>query len=325
MSLVSTLAKVAIGVAVAKGVSSMMKGSSGTAAGAGLPSGTGLEDMMGNILSGAGTGSTQTGSTPTGQTSRGPAGGLGGLLEDLAGGSLSSGPSSGGGGFDDLLNSLGAGTTTRQAGAAPAPGGGLEDILGGLLGGGAAAGAGGGLGELLGGLLGGAPSGAAPAQAERVTQHPANPITPNRRPGFGQALNRSIGQHGRADADEPPPTPAQNAAAGILLLAMVQAAKSDGRIDAAEKRMLLGKLEDASPQERAFVEKAMDAPVDVGALVRAVPRGMGPQVYAMSLVGIDLDSQAEAKYLDALARGLGLDQPAVNAIHARMGEPPLYA
>lgn len=318
MSLVSTLAKVAIGVAVAKGVSSMMKGNSGTAAGAGLPSGTGLEDMMGNILSGAG-----TGSTPTGQTTRGPAGGLGGLLEDLAGGQ-SSASGSGGGGFDDLLNSLGAGTTTRQAGAAPAPGGGLEDILGGLLGGGAAAGASaGGLGELLGGLLGGAPT--APAQAERVTQHPANQITPNRRPGFGQALNRAIGQQGRADADEPPPTPAQNAAAGILLLAMVQAAKSDGRIDAAEKRILLGKLEEASPQERAFVERAMDAPVDVGALVQAVPRGMGPQVYAMSLVAIDLDSQTEAKYLDALARGLGLDPSAVNAIHARMGEPPLYA
>jgi len=69
MSLMGTLAKVAIGVAVAKGVGGMMKGAAGQAqprtgnagngglfGGAHSPSGgqsrTGLEDMMGDLLGG---------------------------------------------------------------------------------------------------------------------------------------------------------------------------------------------------------------------------------------------------------------------------------
>ena len=124
MSLVKTLAKVAVGVAIAKGLQSVT--SRGASAGGhvsddglfrgrnspGAQTGTGntgLEGMMDSILGGKG------------KTSGG-AGGLGGLLEQMAG----------------------KRTTTRRH----APGGtGLDSILGGLA-------TGGGLGGLLGGLAG---------------------------------------------------------------------------------------------------------------------------------------------------------------------------
>jgi hypothetical protein len=62
--------------------------------------------------------------------------------------------SSGGGGIGDVLGGLlGSGGTSGGAGGS---GGGLGDLLGGLLGGGGSSGgSGGGLGDLLGGLLGG--------------------------------------------------------------------------------------------------------------------------------------------------------------------------
>jgi uncharacterized membrane protein YebE (DUF533 family) len=45
----------------------------------------------------------------------------------------------------------------------------------------------------------------------------------------------------------------------------------------------------------------------------------------VSLMAIDLDSQAEAQYLNDLAKALGMGPQDVNAIHAQVGAPALYA
>jgi len=111
----------------------------------------------------------------------------------------------------------------------------------------------------------------------------------------------------------------------LMLKAMIQAAKCDGKLDDAEKKKLLGNLGDATQQEMAFVQQELNAPVDVDGLVRMVPNGLGPQVYMMSVMAIDLDNRAEAQYLHALAQGLGLNQQVVNQIHSRMGVPALYS
>jgi uncharacterized membrane protein YebE (DUF533 family) len=56
-----------------------------------------------------------------------------------------------------------------------------------------------------------------------------------------------------------------------------------------------------------------------------VPRGMEPQIYAMSVIAINLDTHAEAKYLHQLAHRLGLSVEAINDVHAQLGVPSLYA
>ena len=286
MSLMKTLAKVAIGVAVAKGVSNVVQGGKtrgGRSAGNGglfggshspqrTGTGTGgLEDLMGSVLGGRSSGSTGTGRG----TGGGTGGGLGGLLEQLSGGRGTGGGT--GGGLDGLLKNLG--------------------------GGGAASG---GLGGLIEGLAG------------KTTSRPRG-----QEPGgsFGDVLNSSFERFGEPEVE---PTPEQDALAGLLLKAMIQAAKSDGKIDAAEKEKLLGKLGDVSRAEMEFVNAELTAPVDIDGLARQIPKGLEQQVYLMSVMGIDLDSQKEAQYLHDFATALGIGKREVNHIHAQLGVPELY-
>jgi len=110
-----------------------------------------------------------------------------------------------------------------------------------------------------------------------------------------------------------------------MLRFMIQAAKSDGNFDDAGREKLIGQLgDDVDSQEATFVLAEMKAPFDVDALVAQVPNGMGPQVYAMSVIAINLDSQVEAQYLHKLAQGLRLSVDTINDVHAQLGVPSLY-
>ena len=273
MSLMKTLAKVAVGMAVAKGAGAMMKrGQQGGTSQAG-----GLGGLLGGLAGGAG----------------GTAAGSAGGLQDMLGGLLGGGATSGGvgaGGLGGLLESLGG---TSTAGAQ----GGLGGLLGGLAG---AAGAGG-LLSSLGGAMG-----KAPAQTND---------------SFGAVLNSQFDQ---TPEPEIAPSQDQEAAAALMLTAMIQAAKSDGTFDDTEKEKLLGQLGDVDAEEAAFVQAQLQAPIDIEGLVANTPKGMGQQTYAMSVVAIDLDSQDEAQYLHKLASAYGLQPQQVNEIHAQLGVASLY-
>ncbi|TXI04375.1 MAG: DUF533 domain-containing protein [Pseudorhodobacter sp.] len=305
MSLAKTLIKVAIGVAVAKGVSTLVKGggSGGTASTGGRP--RGVEDIMDGI----GTRSAGSGHRYDPQAEQG-GGGLGDLLGQLTGQSSqprrrSNAPKGGledmlggggqSGGLGDLLGQLtgggSAGRSTAQTGAQS--GGGLGDLLGQLTGSmGAQRGAaqGGGLGDLLGAVLGGV-GGAAAGGAM----------------AGGSASSRQ-----------------EDLAAALILRAMVAAVKADGELDADEKRKLTEQLDGASREEIAFINAELEARTDVEDLAAQVPEGMEAQIYVMSLMAIDLDNQREAQHLDRLAKALALDPREVNALHDRAGVQPLY-
>jgi len=121
------------------------------------------------------------------------------------------------------------------------------------------------------------------------------------------------------------PTQQQEETAKILIQAMVNAAKSDGQIDEEEQQKIVSNLGDeVSEEERSFVLSEMQAPLDTASFIRNVPQGAQQQVYLMSLMAIQLDSQAEAQYLDQLREGFGMTQEQSNAIHAQLGVPPLY-
>jgi len=274
MSLMGTLAKIAIGAALAKG----MQAVTNRASAPGAAGSAGLGGLFGGARSPENHNTGRSGRDKMGSVLGGNAGGQGGL--------------------GGLLEQLGGGGGRRTRGAS---GGGLGDLLGGLLGGGAA----GGLGGLLGGLTG----------DNKPVSTPVN----NR--SFGDVLNSSFTNQGEPDVE---PTADQNAVAALMLSAMIQAAKSDGEIQDAEKEKLLGHLGDVSDAEMAFVQAEMAKPVDIAALVRHVPAGLGPQVYTMSVMAIDLDSQAEAQYLHDLATALEIGKDDVNDIHAKLGVPPLY-
>jgi hypothetical protein len=280
MSLGKTLLKVAIGVAIVKGVSTLAKGglgggaSSGTA-GRGTPYGKGAPGGLDDILKDAlGTGTGSRGRTETGDGLGQQSGGMGDLLDQITGGASRGRSGTGGPGSAPADGRIF--TPTPRPPRRNAPKGGLEDLLSG----GSAQGG----GDLLDTVLGG--KGAITLQEPKARQ--------------------------------------EELAAALALRAMLQAVKCDGELDEAEKRKLTEQLGEATREEVAFVTAELRRPVDLEGLARQVPNGMEEQVYAVSLMAIDLDNQREAKYLAGLAQALDLTPDEVNRLHDRLGAPRLF-
>ena len=108
----------------------------------------------------------------------------------------------------------------------------------------------------------------------------------------------------------------------LLVRAMIAAAKADGTIDADERARIVDRFGDLDAEERAFLEAEMAAPLDLDGLIGGVTDpALQAEVYAASLMAIDLDTPAEKLYLQLLAAKLGLPKPAVDAMHDRVGAP----
>jgi uncharacterized membrane protein YebE (DUF533 family) len=228
-----------------------------------------------------------------------------------------SGSGQSGGGLGDLLASV----TGGGQGSSAQSGGGLGDLLGSVLGSGAAGGgAGGGLGDLLGGVLGGATQGGGGNSLDSLINSALNQFGNSEQAAQKQVQPRSFEEHSPGMVHDEACEQAT-----ILIRAMINAAKSDGRVDREEQEKILGKLGHVTQDELDFVRQEMAEPLDVDAFVRSIPQGMGNQVYAMSLMAVDLDSNPEAQYLHQLAQGLNLSPDTVNQVHQQLGAPALYS
>ncbi len=110
-----------------------------------------------------------------------------------------------------------------------------------------------------------------------------------------------------------------------MIRAMVNAAKSDGRVDQTEQENIISKLgSDISEAEVQFLREEFAAPLDVAGFARQVPQGMEQQVYFLSLTSIELDTQNEAEYLGQLAQAMNLDPSICNQIHDQVGAPKIF-
>jgi uncharacterized membrane protein YebE (DUF533 family) len=140
------------------------------------------------------------------------------------------------------------------------------------------------------------------------------PAPAPRQPANPQPQQGGWGQESSAD-DE---TARQNDQATVLIRAMVSAAKCDGQISQAEQQSILGQLKDASPAAVHFLRDELAKPFDVREFTWSVPIGMEQQVYALSLMTIDVDTDAEQRYLKDLARGLRLAPEVCDQIKSRL-------
>ena len=235
----------------------------------------------------------------------------------ILGSLLNSGALSRGSGSNVLGSVIGA-LAGGQAGGAPSSSGGLGDLVGGMLGGGQQRSGGGGMGDLLGGLLGGASRSSGGGLGDL----------------FGMAMNQ-FGAARQGNAQQARDVTQSRIPAGadygqmerqaeLLVEAMINAAKADGRVDAEEQQKIVDRLGEVSPEELEFVRRQLAEPLDVRGFVDRIPRGMERDVYAVSLMAIDLDSNPEAQYLHQLAQGVGLSADACNEIHEALGAPKLY-
>ena len=103
---------------------------------------------------------------------------------------------------------------------------------------------------------------------------------------------------------------------------MIASAAADGFIDEQEKQNIFSRLAsvDLSEEERAFIQKELASPCGLEAITSQVSSPeLARQVYTVSLMAVELDTDAERRYLHALAEGLGLDQMMIDRIHAELG------
>lgn len=233
-----------------------------------------------------------------------------GLLAQLLSGATSgSGTAAGGmlGSLADLAKSMFSGAGPAGERGNPLAVGGLGALVGALLGGGtgAARGAlGGGAMALLGSLglealqgLSRQPAGSAPA------------ALPAELP-LGLRAPTTMAEENELESK-----------AMMVLKAMINAAKADGQIDDAERQRILGKLEEegTDAEAREFVQAEMRRPFDVDGLPEAPNPQTAVEVYAASLLAIEVDTPAEREYLHRLAQGLGLEERTVQRLHAALG------
>ncbi len=176
-------------------------------------------------------------------------------------------------------------------------------------------------------------------QGTRGQTNQPNSSTPNQ---SGRAPDADIGGY-KPNSNTPKSLPAQptnrrplnfpsgnstpenlDAQAMILVRAMINAAKADGQVSQAEQQAILSQIGDASPETIRFLQNEFNTPLDVREFAWSVPLGLEQQVYTMSLISVNLDSNPEAEYLYDLAHGLRIPPEVCNDIHRRYGAPLLY-
>jgi len=243
-------------------------------------------------------------------------GGSGGLLESLGGllggqkssgglGDVLSGMLGGGGGglggmLGEVLNQAGQAAGGKQNLAL----GGLGALVGSLLGGG---------GKSLGGALGGGLMALLGAMAFKALQ------------GSGQSTGRvPLGLMEPQTEEEREELENRSE---LVLKAMINAAKADGKIDEGEAHRIVGKMQEsgADADGQRYVLELMRRPMDTQTLITAAEGhpNLAAELYAASLMAIEVDTSAEKAYLGKLASGLGLSPEVTRRIEQMVGLQPV--
>lgn len=126
--------------------------------------------------------------------------------------------------------------------------------------------------------------------------------------------------------EAPVPDAAAQKGAMLLVRAMVAAAAADGTVDEKERADILGRLAatGVGPAEQAELAKELEHPRPVASLVAEVDSPeMAKQFYAVSLLAISIDNNAEKLHMRAVAGMLGLSADDVANIHKELGVPAL--
>lgn len=313
-----------LGSLIQQGMSQSGPSRAGNALGGGESDSGSLSDLLGSL--GNMTGGSQSGSRPEASSGGGSLSDLFGNLGKMAGGSTSGNTqeAGGGGSLGDLLGSLGkmgggsqSGNPDPQGRQQAGTGGALGDLLGNLGNNKAALG---GLGALAGALLGGggksvggAVGGGALAMLASMAMSALKNSgqSPSRPPqALTEPQSRDDEQALENDAE-------------IIVKAMISAAKADGKIDNAEIQKIIGKLDDdgLTQDEKDFFISEANKPLNLDGVIASAGNKpeMAAQIYAASLLAIDVNTAAEQRYMQQLASGLRLHPQVVAHIERTLG------
>ena len=314
-----------LGSLIQQGMSQSGASRAGNALGAGSDSGGILGDLLGSL--GKMSSGAQPGNAPAGESGGGSLGDLFNSLGRMASGAKTGGAQSAGNSHEpslnDILETLGVGKGAQQSNTAPesrpqtTAGGSLGDILSNLGNNKAALG---GLGALAGAILGGGKKSAGGAVGGGLLAMLAS-MAMSALKNSGQPPSRP------PSALVEPQTPDDEQAlendAEIIVKAMINATKADGKIDDAEVQKIVGKLDDdgLTREEKDFFITEANKPLDLDGVVASAGNKpeMAAQIYAASLLAIEVDTAAEQRYMQQLASGLGLHPQVTAHIERTLG------
>jgi len=293
---------------------SLMKGGMGPSTGR-------LDRTVGNKGFGAPGGMYGGGSGGMQGGSPGGGGSIIDMLGKLAGGAQG-GSSGGGGSIIDILGSLAGGTQGGAPGAGRSSSSGFStgDLLGSL--GKVVLGGSGGSGTSSMGAGTNTIFGALAAQALALAK---SMMSGDQSAAGSQSLDVDDATAVIAGLRKPANAQEEQQVRDVATLtvqAMINAAKADGRIDAKETERLVGKMREdgVTDEEQRFVMEEMRKPMDTDAIVRAVPnQQVAAQIYAASLMAIEVDTDVEKRYMQEFADKLGLSQPVLAYMHQAVG------
>ena len=240
--------------------------------------------------------------------------------------------------FMDLLGSVvQGGMTSTSSSRMQSAGSGVQDLLGGLLGGGqsvlgragqaiggtdnlAAAGIGALLGALTGSKqsstsmngLGGGMMGLLGMMAYKALMGAGQDTSALTSSMSGIAAGTSAASQQQTASD-----------AEIILTAMLDAAKADGQVDAEELGRITGRIKSTGVGQEGmnYIIARLQAPMETDRIVAAT-RGrpeLAAEVYSASLMAIEVDTAAERNYLARLAKAMGLSSSVVRNIEQLVG------
>ena len=120
------------------------------------------------------------------------------------------------------------------------------------------------------------------------------------------------------------PTPQQQSSdAEIIITAMIDAAKADGQVDADEFSKITGTLQKNGLGQEGmnYVIKKLQGPMETAKIVAAVKGRpeLAAQVYSASLMAIEVDTEAERKYLTKLGKAMGLSAEVMQSLENMTG------
>ena len=235
---------------------------------------------------------------------------LGNALQDLQGGlgQLMAGQGGAGGVLDNIMGM--AKGTLGNAAQNPLQAGGLGAVLGSVLGGG---------GESIKGAMTGGALAMLAGVAFKALANAAQA-----QGGGAQPMSAGAGQIplGLKPAETPAEHAALESKSQLILKAMIASAKSDGQVSPDEIQRIVGKAQSdgMGADDQAWLMAELAAPLDLDALVAQIPsQDVAAEVYAASLLAIQVDTQAEQDYLRLLAQKTALHPAVVQHIHTAMG------
>lgn len=189
-----------------------------------------------------------------------------------------------------------------------------------------------GIGAVIGSLLGGGSSsvsGAVKGGALAVLAGVAYKALTNAGTNAGQAAPSDIS--GDTAAQVPveirgPQTPAETQVldqkAELVIKGMMNVAKADGEVSADEIQRIVGRLKEAGmdADAEAWIMAQLRHPLDLDAFVAEIPDAQtAAEVYAASLLAVEVDTDQERAYLTDFARKTGIGGPVAHQIEQTLG------